>query len=224
MTGPPRAATSCASSPREGKFVDGRRPEIAAAAVALVRSNVAISHECSALAQGLDVLGTATFATLTTASRAHAAARAGAVIRCAALDDADLTRWFGVPITTCARTVVDTARRGATDGIVVADSALHDDVVTRGELQAALARQRGWDGVATARRVLELASELSESPLESLARPFLADHDLPLPKQQAWVKTYRGWYRVDGSWTELGVILEVDGMLKYQRSNGPATP
>jgi hypothetical protein len=100
----------------------------------------------------------------------------------------------------------------------------HHDVVTRGELQAALARQRGWDGVATARRVLELASELSESPLESLARPFLADHDLPLPKQQAWVKTYRGWYRVDGSWTELGVILEVDGMLKYQRSNGPATP
>ncbi len=209
---------------REGRYVDGRRPEIAAAAVALVRPGAALSHECAALAHGLDVLHVPSVATLTTGVRAHAAARSGAVVRCAALEEPDLARWFGVSITTCARTVIDTARRGVRDGIVVADSALRDEVVTHEELRAALTRQHRWGGIATAKRVIALASHLSESPLESLTRLFLTERGIPLPEQQRWIRTYRGWYRVDGLWPELAVILEVDGMVKYQTPSGEDHP
>lgn len=202
--------------PRQGGDLHGRGPLIAATAVALMRPDAVISHECAALAHGLDVLRMPTVATLTTASRAHAASRGDAVVRSADLCDGDLARWFGVAVTSCARTVIDIARRNARDGIVVADSALRDEVVTIEELQLAAARQRGWDGVVTARRVLGLASALSESALESLTRLFFADHDIPLPEQQVWIETYRGWYRVDGLWAEQRVILEADGLLKYR--------
>ena len=114
------------------------------------------------------------------------------------------------------RAVIDIARQSARDGIVVADSALRNDLVTIDELRAALSAQWRWDGATAARRVLELASGLSESALESLARLFLADHDVPLPEQQIWIQTYRGWYRVDGLWAEQQVILEVDGLAKYR--------
>ena len=82
----------------------------------------------------------------------------------------------------------------------MADSALLNELVAMDELRDAIERQARWHGVTNARRVLELASPLSESPLESLSRLFMADNGVPLPEQQRWVETHRGWYRVDGLW------------------------
>lgn len=202
--------------PRTGEFVHGLRPEIRATAVALLRPDAAISHEYAALAYGLDVLRVPAAATLTVSSRGQAAARSGAAVRSARLSWDDVTSWFGARILTCARTVIDIARQGTRDGIVVADSALLNELVTIDDLRTALDRQHGWAGVINARRVVDLASGLSESALESLVRLFLADHDIPLPEQQVWIETHRGWYRVDGVWAEHGVILEVDGLAKYR--------
>lgn len=192
------------------------RPEVRAAAVALVRPGTAISHECAALARGLDVLTAPTRATLTTGSRAHAVSLPTAVVHAATLDEAEVGRWFGAPITTCARTVADIARISTRDGLVVADSALLNELVAMDELRDAIERQARWQGVTNARRVLELASPLSESPLESLSRLFMADNGIPLPEQQRWVETHRGWYRVDGLWERERVILEADGLSKYR--------
>jgi hypothetical protein len=202
-------------------YPHGERPEIAAAAVALIRRDAVVSHECAALARGLDVLRTPRHATLTTCGRRFSGARSDAVIRAAWLSDEDLGRWFGVDITTCARTVIDIARQGARRGIVAVESALHNECVTRVELAEVLERQRRWDGVITARRVFDLAGAESESPLESLVRLFLDDHGLPLPEQQVLVETYLGIFRVDGLWRDKRVVLEVDGLTKY-RGDGDA--
>jgi very-short-patch-repair endonuclease len=197
--------------------VHGDRPEIAAAAVALLRPDTAISHECAALARGLDVYRVPCVATLTIRLREHTFRSADTVIRAADLHDIDLDRWYGAPITTCARTVIDLARQGARSGIIVADCALREGLVTRDQLVAAADRARRWDGIVTARRVLELAGPKSESALESLCRLFLAEHHVPLPEQQCWIETHRGAYRVDGLWERERVVLEVDGLTKYHR-------
>lgn len=217
-TAPRRGALCVLPRPRD-RFDDGphgARPEIAAAAAALVRRDAVISHECAGLAHGVDVLYQPRQATLTTCGRRFSGARCGAVIRAAWLSDEDLGRWFGTDITNCARTVIDLARKGARHGIVAVESALYNECVTRAELEAVLERQRRWDGVITARRVVQLAGGKSESPLESLVRLFLDDNGLPLPEQQVPIETHLGVFRVDGLWEGKRVVLEVDGMMKYR--------
>lgn len=132
----------------------------------------------------------------------------------------DVERWFGIPVTTIARTVVDLARsRGIRDGLVAADAALHECVVTPAELRDVVARQRGWPGVRTARWVVEFADGRAESPLESLARLCFAEHDLPAPEPQAWIATSGGLYRVDFVWAAERVVVETDGLLKYRNTS-----
>ena len=97
----------------------------------------------------------------------------------------------------------------------MADAALADGLVSMSDLDAALAGAVRWPGVRTARRVVELASPLAESPLESLSRLLVVDAGLPLPELQVVVHTRGGRYRVDGLWRDRRVVLEVDGMMKY---------
>jgi very-short-patch-repair endonuclease len=223
-TAPRRGVLCVLARPDGERTVHGLRPEIVAAAVALVRPAAAISHECAALAYGLDVLHEPSQATMTVSFRDHAASRSGALVHAAKVSDGDVTTWFGAKIMSCPRTVIDIARQGARHGIVVADSALRNELVTLDELRAAMTAQWRWHGVTAARRVVELASGKSESALESLARLFLADHEIPLPEQQIWIKTHRGWYRVDGLWAEQRVVLEVDGLAKYRTSDPDDDP
>lgn len=215
---PRRGVLSVLPAPRtpsqEGPH--GLRPEIRATAVALSRPDTVVSHECAALADGLDVLRTPRRATLTTRWRMNALARHDVVVRAVDIGDDEIERWFGARIAHCPRTVVDLARQGIAHGLVAADSALFNELLTLDDIEVALDRATRWHGVVGARRLLELASPLSESPLESCVRLFLADRNIPLPRQQAWVETYRGWYRVDGLWDDERVILEADGLLKYR--------
>ena len=50
-----------------------------------------------------------------------------------------------------------------------------------------------------------------------MTRLFLADHGIALPAQQRVISTFLGEFRVDGLWEDAGVVLEVDGMLKYRQ-------
>lgn len=142
--------------------------------------------------------------------------RPDALIHRAGLDAEEVTNWFGVAVTRPARTVIDIARdSGLRAGLVVADAALADGLVSVSELDAALVTKARWPGVRTARRVVELASPLAESPLETLSRLLVLDAGLPVPELQAVVHTRGGRYRVDALWRDQRVILEADGMLKY---------
>jgi hypothetical protein len=125
--------------------------------------------------------------------------------------------WFGVPVFSIERTIVDLAReRGVRDGLVAADAALRERLTTRDQLEQTLALQRGWPGVRAARRVVELADGRAESPLESISRLCLLDGGLPSPDLQAWVATAVRAYRVDMLFREHKVIVEMDGLLKYR--------
>ncbi|TAM90649.1 MAG: DUF559 domain-containing protein [Jatrophihabitans sp.] len=128
-----------------------------------------------------------------------------------------MTFWNGTAVTTVARTVVDCARHDRRDGLMVADAALRDAIVTAAEIDKSLERATGWPFVRRARSVLALADGRAESPLESLTRLRIAESGLPVPDLQVWIRD--PWtgrrYRVDGLWAEQRLVLEVDGRDKY---------
>jgi hypothetical protein len=185
----------------------------------LVRPGSVVSHLSAAAVHGLPLLGDVRRPTLTAQPAERTCARDHIRVHVAALAATEVEDWFGIAVTTVARTVVDVARsRGVADGLVAADAALHERLLTQEALCAAANGVTGWPGAAAARRVAALAEPLTESPLESLTRLCLADGGLPAPEAQAWVAVADGRrYRVDLLWRERRVVLEADGRLKYEQ-------
>jgi hypothetical protein len=83
-------------------------------------------------------------------------------------------------------------------------------------VRAVLARCARWPGVVAARAVLDLASEWSESPLESLGMHWARLQGLPVPQQQLTIRTLDGRFvaRVDQLWEEHATVGELDGQIK----------
>jgi hypothetical protein len=133
------------------------------------------------------------------------------------LSAAEIGSWFGAPVTSLARTVIDLARNDRRAGLVATDAALHERVVSADDLVAAARRCSGWPGARAAREIVTLASSLAESPLESLTRLCVLDAGLPTPQLQVRITDPRdGWRcRVDLLWPEQRVVLEADGKIKY---------
>jgi hypothetical protein len=181
------------------------------------------SHESAATLRGLDVLNGQSAGTLCVTvppgARAGSYRQATVIRHSAALPDAHVTRLFGVPTTTAARTAVDIARTGTfMAGVVTADSALHQRWTTKTELRRVLASCDGWPGIGSARMVVEFASALAESVLESCARVVFHERRLAPPELQVTILGQGGSKiaRVDFFWREYGVVAEADGLLKYQ--------
>ena len=110
---------------------------------------------------------------------------------------------------------------GIVAGVVALDSALHQGKTTLEEAQVWLARLRRRPGTVVIRRVIEAADCLSESPLESQARLVVTALGYRM-RLQVVLSTTEGAFvaRVDGLIEELGVVLEVDGRIKYVGDNG----
>jgi predicted transcriptional regulator of viral defense system len=122
-----------------------------------------------------------------------------------------------VPVTDPARTCVDIAREaGLLPGLVTTDAALHRGLVTAADLEAEYATLRGRAGLRDGRRLLELCSPLSESPLETISLFHMSG--LPVqPRQQAELYTSLGEFigRADFYWEQFGLVGEADGREKY---------
>jgi hypothetical protein len=134
------------------------------------------------------------------------------------LPEEHVTRLYGLPVTTAGRTVVDIARTTPfMEGVVVADSALHERHTSKTDLRRVLASCAHWPGTATAKKVVEFANQLAESPLESCARVVFHERGLPPPQLQVPVFGRSGTMiaRVDFMWQEHRVVVEADGLLKY---------
>jgi very-short-patch-repair endonuclease len=207
----PIPPAGCATTPHGGS------PEIAAAALVLVCPNSLIAHASAAAVHALPLLGPVGPPVVTEAPGSRACSRPDVRVHAAQYEADDRDAWFGAPLLSVARTVVDLAReRGVRAGLVAADAALYERLTTRAALEAAVARQAGWPYVRRARRVVELADPGGESPLESLARLCFLVHGLPAPKLQQTVRVGGRRYRVDMLWLEARVIVEVDGLTKYR--------
>lgn len=134
-------------------------------------------------------------------------------------------------VTSLDRTVVDCAAAlSFTDGVAMVESAMHKFVPKRDRspesAAAAAARCRAvWlerlnrlrpRGAAVARTSIEFAGAASESAAESLARVVFKDLGLPDPVQQIETRTRNRVYFSDFGFPSLGVIVEVDGEMKYR--------
>ena len=161
--------------------------------------------------QGLPTMGIPAVPELTSLSDDWLGRRVASHLRHAGISAKDLGSWFGVPVTSVARTIVDLGRHDARSAIMAVDAALRERRTTRPELNAALLRARGWPGVRRAREIVALADADAESPLESVVRLALHDDGFPAPRLQRVV----AGYRVDFLWPEHRLILEADGRGKY---------
>jgi len=145
-------------------------------------------------------------------------ASTGVITHAAELRPADVTTRHGVPLTTPARTVVDVARTSPfMDGVVVADSAIHQLLASKSNLGRTLADRERWPGSDRARRARSFASGRAESVLESCARVLFREHGLPPPELQVILYGTDGGFvgRVDFLWPGHRVVAEADGLLKY---------
>jgi len=135
----------------------------------------------------------------------------------AGLPGSQVTVRYGLRVTTPARTVVDLARvLPFRAGVVTADNALAQRLVTKDELRHVVATCRQWPGVTRAAEVVEFANGLSESALESIARVAFRDCGLPPPELQVWVDGEEFVGRTDFLWKDSNTVGEADGALKYQ--------
>ncbi|WP_151526606.1 type IV toxin-antitoxin system AbiEi family antitoxin domain-containing protein [Serinicoccus kebangsaanensis] len=106
--------------------------------------------------------------------------------------------------------------------VVAADAALHRQLVTGAQLDAALVRHAHVPGVGVARSAIRSADASSESPGETLLRLILADLGLTAIPQYRIVHDGRVLARVDFYLPEIGVVLEFDGKVKYDGLDGAA--
>ena len=197
-----------------------RPSALRAAATALVRPESVVSHESAAILHALPVLRTPLIATITYnpdgRSRGASAQRSRVNVHRCRLDVGDVVTWFGVRVTSVARTVTDLARSDRQAGLVAADAALAAGLIAHDQLRDQVDGVRGQAGAAAARWVARHADGDSESPLESLTRARVVDAGLPRPRLQAWIADGAGWRaRVDMLWEQQRLILEADGRIKY---------
>jgi len=180
------------------------------------------SHHSAAQLLRLNLLyppsaGTVTL-TVPPGTRVSDYARTGVVCHMADLPDEHMTKLYGIPATTAARTVVDIARTASfTEGVVVADSALYERHTSKTELRRVLLRCDRWPGISRARQVVEFANGLAESAFESCARVVFHEQGLPPPELQVHIsgRDRTVIARVDFFWRQHRVIAEADGLLKY---------
>ena len=145
-------------------------------------------------------------------------ARTGVICHAAHVPNEHVTKLYGIPATTAARTVVDIARTASfMEGVVAADSALYERHTSKTELRRVLVRYDRWPGISRARQVVEFADGLAESAFESCARVVFHEQQLPPPELQVHIsgRDRTVIARVDFFWRRYSVIAEADGLLKY---------
>lgn len=135
------------------------------------------------------------------------------------LDDDEVTRHRGFPLTTPARTWRDLAMvlsppalLAVTDQLLAAGTTVH-------ELSAQLDRRPHGRGRARARAVLPVADPRAESPMESVLRWLLHAAGLPRPVLQHEIRDDGARFvgRADLAWPGRKVLVEFDGDVHRER-------
>ncbi|QNV38407.1 type IV toxin-antitoxin system AbiEi family antitoxin domain-containing protein [Rothia terrae] len=196
-----------------------------ASTVAVLKTSTApvLSHQTAALWYGAPLLSPPTSIHLAVAQN-RIGKRRGVTAHCnkaEVIEDSCLLHGFAV--SSALHTVVDCAGvLPLNSALCIADYFAHHGLVSIPELQEAL-KQKTGRGAAVSRTVAARVSPCSESPAESIARNLMHQWKIPLPEEQSVIYTRSGGvYRPDFLWREHGVILEVDGEVKYSGIYGDA--
>jgi very-short-patch-repair endonuclease len=183
------------------------------AAVLSCGSDAALSHRSAAALWGIGGEGDEIEVTVRTASpRRRTGIRAH---RRPTLADRDLSEREGIPVTGLVRTFVDLAAilrpRVVERSVNEADRL---DLIDPPTLRLELQPYRCEPGVRPLRALLDRRTfRLTRSELERLFLPLAVQAGLPPPLTKQWVNGYE----VDFYWSDLGLVVETDG-LRYHRT------
>ena len=147
-------------------------------------------------------------------------ARKGVLVHRMEIGDGEITSRRGFPATTALRTVIDLARRPPlVEAVVLADMALHAELVRLPELQRYVDAHVGAKGIVAMRRVLSLAEPKSESPMESRLRLVIVSRGLLRPEAQTEIRDANGRLlgRIDLYYPQARLGIEYDGDHHHDR-------
>lgn len=194
------------------RLAQRRRHVLQSTAAAQRRMKHTVVAASAALVHGLPIMAPSNMPQLAASEGTTFGRRERAHIHRMPLGQGDVEAWFGVSVTTPARTIVDVARRDPRSGLMAADAALHEGIVKIDALDGAVRAGAGLPGMRRARAVLRYADPLIESPLESLTHLALHESGFAPPLPQQWLTGADGKrYRVDFLWPEYRLVLEADG-------------
>jgi hypothetical protein len=138
----------------------------------------------------------------------------GIVLHSDVLDDDEICRVGGMPVTTPARTAFDIGRApGLETAVIRLDALRHATGVSVEAVEAIAERHRGARGNVQLRRALALSDAGAESPQETRTRLLLVNAGLPRPMTQIEVRDRAGRFvaRLDMGWPAANVAVEFDG-------------
>jgi hypothetical protein len=127
----------------------------------------------------------------------------------------DLTREYGIPVTTPIQTLIDMSLRLNRSGVErMINEADKYNLTHPPQLRAALEARAGDKGVARLRHILDRRTfRLTKEELERRFLPLAAKAGLPVPLTGQFVNEFE----VDFYWPDLGLVVETDG-LRYHRT------
>ena len=131
----------------------------------------------------------------------------------------DVERWWGLPVTSPARTWRDLAAVLEPAALLAVTDQLLDVLCRPADLERAVSRAPSGRGAARCRRVLAVADPRVDSPMESVTRWLLHEAGLPRPTLQHRVLDDRGRQIGFGdmAWPDRKVLVEFDGEVHRDR-------
>jgi hypothetical protein len=145
---------------------------------------------------------------------------AGVHQHCGTIAEGDVVRRHGVDVMTATRLALEvTTVADVEPSLVVVNHLLHVRATTPALLEERYAAMTFWPNTLSTNLVLQLADGRCESVGESRTLYLIFRQGLPAPESQHKVKDESGrvLWRVDFAWPELGVFLEFDGKVKYEK-------
>jgi len=136
------------------------------------------------------------------------------------LRPSDLVVVNGVPVMHPARLSLECTTLGNPEAaLCVVNHFLHAGLTSLESLRSQMVEMETWPGRRPAEVVVRLADRRIESVGESRVLWLCYQQSLPKPIPQYEVRDSDGVLlgRVDFAWPELGVFLEFDGMVKYEK-------
>ncbi|SMG08855.1 Transcriptional regulator, AbiEi antitoxin, Type IV TA system [Agreia pratensis] len=185
------------------------------------KSAPVFSHWTAAAIHGIPLIGAWPTRLHVIIDRASTVRSRGEIVRHAiGVDADDVVLIDGMLVTSVARTVLDLAADATfMSAVTAADFALchkRETRIEKAELAEIWENRLPFRGHVRARRVLDFATHLAESPLESGSRVNMHLLGFPAPELQVEWRDYRGLIGYsDFFWREFNRVGEADGRAKY---------
>lgn len=199
----------------------GRHALVSRAVVAQARSDVVVSHSSAlpfldAPTWGIDL----DLVHVTRRDGTTGRKEAGVSPHCGAIIEGDVVRRDGLDVMGPTRAALEvTTVAGVEAAVCVVSHLLHTSQTTLTRLRARYELMKHWPETLSTDLVLRLADGRFESVGESRTYYLCFREGLPMPEPQYEIRDHSGRVvaRVDFAWPELGVFLEFDGKVKYEK-------